>query len=76
MNRIQGLLFAAWVILSGMWVAGVLVVMAEQHPHAPLAGMPVSWIVAIAAGPPALLLGFGLTGMWLTRRRDHKGRSP
>jgi hypothetical protein len=76
MNRIQGILFAAWVILSGMWVAGVLVVMAEQHPHAPWAGMPVSWIVAIAAGPPALLLGFGLVGRWLTRRRDHKGRSP
>jgi hypothetical protein len=73
MNRIQGFLFAAWVILSGMWVAAVLVVMAEQHPHAPWAGVPVPWIVAIAVVPPALLLGFGLVGLWLTRRRDHKG---
>jgi hypothetical protein len=73
MKRIQGLLFWAWMILSGMWVAALLVVMAEPHPHAPWAAVPVSWILAIAFGPPALLLGFGLVGVWLTRRRDHRG---
>jgi hypothetical protein len=73
MDLIEGLLFSAWVILSGMWVATVLVVMAEPHPYALWAGVPVSWIIAIAAGPPALLLGFGLVGLWLTRRRDDNG---
>jgi hypothetical protein len=74
MSRIEGLLFWAWVILSGMWVAAVFIVMSEPHPHAPFAAVPVSWIVAIALGPPALLLGFGLVGVWLTRGRDHKTR--
>jgi hypothetical protein len=75
LNRIEGLLFSAWVILSGLWVAAVLVVMDEPHPHTPWAGVPMSWIIAIAAGPPALLLGFGLVGVWLTRRRDDEGGS-
>jgi hypothetical protein len=70
MNRIEGLLFWAWVILSGLWVTAVLVVMTEPHAHAPFAAVPVSWIVAIALGPPVLLLGFGLVGVWLMRGHD------
>jgi hypothetical protein len=73
LNLVEVLLFSAWVILSGMWVAAVLLVTAEPHPHAPFSAMPVSWIVAVAVGPPALLLGFGLVGLWLTRRRDDEG---
>jgi hypothetical protein len=70
MNRIEALLFWAWVVLSGMWVAVVLVVMAEPHAHSPFAAVPVSWIVAIALGPPALLLGLVLVGAWLSRGRN------
>jgi hypothetical protein len=61
LNLVEVLLFSAWVILSGMWVAAVLVVMAEPTPS-----VPVSWIIAIVAGSPALLLGLGLVGLWLT----------
>jgi hypothetical protein len=67
MNWIERLLFWAWVILSGMWVAAVVLVTAEPHPHAPFSAVPVSWIVAVAVGPPALLLGFGRVGAWLIR---------
>jgi hypothetical protein len=39
MNRVEGLLFWAWVILSGMWLAAVLVVMGEPHARAPFAAV-------------------------------------
>jgi hypothetical protein len=73
MDLIEGLLFSAWVFLSGMWVAAVLVFMAEPQPYAPWVAVPASWVIAIASGPPVLLLGFGLVGLWLTRRRHDKG---
>jgi hypothetical protein len=73
MNRKEALLFWAWVILSGMWVATVFVVMAEPHAHAPFAAVPVSWIVTVALGPPVLLLGVGLAGVWLTRGHRRRG---
>ena len=67
MNWIEALLFWAWVILSGVWVAAIFLVAAEPHPHAPFSAVPLSWIVAVALGPPALFLGVGLVGVWMTR---------
>jgi hypothetical protein len=67
MSLMKGLLFWAWVILSGLWVAAVWLVTAEPHPHAPFSAVPLSWIVAAALGPPALLLGVGLAGARMTR---------
>jgi hypothetical protein len=60
MNRIEGLLFWAWIVLSGIWVEAVLVVIAERHAHSPFAAVPHSWIVVVALGPAALFLGLGL----------------
>ncbi|HZA01166.1 MAG TPA: hypothetical protein VE665_02690 [Hyphomicrobiaceae bacterium] len=67
MNRFEGLLFWAWVILSGGWVAAVLILMVESHARAPFAAVPLSWIVAVALGAPALCLGLALVGVWITR---------
>jgi hypothetical protein len=67
MSRMKGLLFWTWVILSGLWVAFVWLVTAEPHPHAPFSGVPLSWIVAAALAPPALLLGAGLLGARMIR---------
>jgi hypothetical protein len=67
MSLMKGLLLWAWVILSGLWVAAVWLVTAEPHPHAPFAAVPLSWIVAAALAPPALLLGVGLVGARMTR---------
>jgi hypothetical protein len=67
MKRIEALLFWAWVVLSGIWVTTVLLFMDVPHAHAPFAAVPASSVATIAVGPPALLLGLGLVGMWFGR---------
>ncbi|HZA02165.1 MAG TPA: hypothetical protein VE665_07780 [Hyphomicrobiaceae bacterium] len=58
-------LFWTWVMLTWVWVAAIVLIMAQPHPHAPFAAIPVSWIAALGLGPPALLFGLGLVGLWI-----------
>lgn len=73
MSRITGLLFWAWATLSAIWVAAVLILMVESHARAPFTAVPLSWIVAVALGAPALCLGLALVGVCI--KRGYRGAS-
>jgi hypothetical protein len=68
MNITRGL-FRLWLVLSGLWSIGFLMILAVDKNKHPDAGLWAFWVVMFLASliPPALILALGSVLLWAFR---------